>query len=183
MNKTDRLLLNKVHIFFAECYENKTIMNPQELSTMFCKIFNDDITYIKLCPDGLENSLMSLVEDIKNNMSNEFKQSLKVLITSYYDTLNYEKIRNSNMPIKDKDRYWFKCLLSKYVLENLLFRDNVNTLKNFQSECIQLSSLIGNFYSEQDSDKASVTKNIINSKLNDIFTRYDYKFELPGLSA
>ncbi|CAG9701807.1 hypothetical protein [Clostridium neonatale] len=65
MNKTNRLLLNKVHIFFAECYENKTIMNPQELSTMFCKIFNDDITYIKLCPDGLENSLMSLVEDIK----------------------------------------------------------------------------------------------------------------------
>ena len=87
------------------------------------------------------------------------------------------------MPIKDKDRYWFKCLLSKYVLENLLFRDNVNTLKNFQFECIQLSSLIGNFYSEQDSDKASVIKNIINSKLNDIFTRYDYKFELPGLSA
>lgn len=184
MNKIDRLLLNKVHIFLAECYENNTIIPPNDIVTMFSKIFNADITYIKYCPDGLEDSLQALVKDINESQIARFKELLKVFLVSYYDTIKYDMIKNKTMPARDKDRFWYKSLISQYVLETLLFRNNEDsTIKKFNSEYAQIGSLISKFYSEEDTSKSKVIKDIIKSKIQDIYNRYNYKYDLPSLCA
>ena len=183
MNGIDRVLLNKVHIFLAECYENKTIIPPNDIVNMFGKIFKGDITYIKHCPDGLENTLMALVKDINENPSNSFKESLKVLLTSYYDTIRYQQVKETNMPARDKDKFWYKSIFSQYVLEKILFRDKNNALDNFKVEYNQLGTLISQYYTENEQNKLPVIRNMIKSKIDNMFYRYNYRYDLPSLCA
>lgn len=176
---TNKIIFNKINIFLAECYENNTIIPAKNIIDMFTKIFKNDITYIKHCPDGLENSLIDLVKCINEQQNSKFKDELKVFLIAYYDTISYEKIKNKDMPLKDKDKFWYKALLSEFVLQNMLFKNN--SIQKFKVEYIQIGSLIKNYYSEKCTDKSKVLKNIIKSKLLDIYSRYDYVYDLPTL--
>lgn len=183
MNPTDRLLLNRVNIFMAECYENKTIISPKTLGEIFSKIFNNDVSYIKLCPSGLENSLLDLAKIINDTKDlDDFKRKLKLFIVCYYDTINFQKAISQEFPACDKDKLWLKAFWSEFVLQNLLFRDSVD-LNNFKTEYTQIGTLMKNFYTEKDRSKSPIVKQMLISKLNEMSTRYKYKFALPLLSA
>lgn len=183
MNTYDRYLLNQVNIFMAECYENNTILPPKTIIDMFGKIFNNDITYIKSCPDGLENSLQNLVDDIKKYISEEFKSSLKVFLVCYYDILNYENVaKKLDMPNPNKDRYWYKAMISHYVLDSMLI-EKKNSVEQFKVEHGNIGTLIGNYYKENDNNKAMVIRNIIAGKLRELYYRYDIKFDFPALCS
>lgn len=183
MNKYDRYLLNQVHIFLAECYENGTIIPPNTIIAMFGKIFNNDITYIKICPNGLENSLQKLVSDINKYMSEGFKSSLKVLLVCYYDTLKYEMMKNKQISNSDKDKYWYKAMISEFVLQSLLVSNRDSLLDQFKVEHANIGILIGNYYKENNTEKNIIVRNMINSKLKDLFFRYNYRFDLPVLCS
>lgn len=184
MKEIDRYLLNKVHIFLAECYENKTIIPPESAYPMFGKIFKRDAGCLQHCPEGLENSLKALIKDIYTNPSESFKQSLKILLTSYYDTIRYERVKTMNIPISEKDKYWMKALLSEFVLQNLLYKNNTNDiLKEFNEEYAQIGSLVRRYYTEDNASKLPIVRNMIKAKMEDIYKRYNYKYDLPALCA
>ncbi|UYZ38965.1 hypothetical protein OD350_29190 (plasmid) [Clostridium beijerinckii] len=184
MKEIDRCLLNKVHIFLAECYEAGKIIPPETIIEMFGKIFQRDSSCLKHCPEEFQDTLRLLIKDIYDNPSDDFKKSLKVLLTSYYDTIRYEKIKELEVDKYQKDKFWFKALLSEFVLQNLLYKntDN-NALKKFQEEYNQLGSLLGRYYNENDESKSIVIKNMLKVKIEDIFKRYNYKYDLPSLCA
>ncbi|KOR55329.1 hypothetical protein FDA33_10305 [Clostridium botulinum] len=182
INEIDRLILNKLHIFLAECYENKTLIPINDIIVMFKKIFSKDISYIKYCPNGLENSLQDLVKEIYESQTVNFKELLKVFLVSYYDTIRYDIAKQRNISTKELDKYWYKSLFSQFVLENLLFRNN-DEVNAFKCEYIQIGALINQFYSEKDSDKAIIIKKMINAKIENAYGRFDYKFDLPYLCA
>lgn len=185
MNKTDKYLLNNVNLFLSMTVENNTIMKTNDIINMFGKIFNNDASYMKLCPDGLESDLQNLVVEINKYQTESFKSALKILLTCFYDEVRYDIVRsaNSNMKIsqKEKDIIWFKALIAKQVSYNMLAEYGVNVEKfnSFKVEHSQIGNLLGNFYSEKDSEKATVIKNIINSKVKELYARYNICFTLP----
>ncbi|WP_315069208.1 hypothetical protein [uncultured Clostridium sp.] len=183
MNKFDRLLLNKVNIFMAECYENNTIISAKHIGEIFKKIFEKDVNYIQLCPHGLEKKLYELAKDIYDNEHHveSFKEALKVFFVAYYDTVYYQNIKLQKISSHDKDIFWYKSFWGEFILQNLLYK-NVDSEK-FSTDYKQIGSLIGMFYKlkENDKGKAEITKNIIISKLDNIYKRYDYIYPLPSL--
>lgn len=184
MNKFDQFLLNQVNIFMAECYENNTILPPKIIMDMFGKIFNNDITYIKLCPDGLESSLQNLVADINKYVSDTFKSSLKVFLVCYYDIINYEKVSMNAMPNADKDRYWYKAMIANYVLDSMLIVTRTNyKVEEFKIEHANIGSLIATYYKEHEENKRLVIKDMIKGKLSELYVRYNFKFDFPALCS
>lgn len=189
MNKTDKYLLNNVNLFLSICAEKNCIIKTKNIIDMFGKIFKNDLSYIKLCPDGLEQDLQNLVLEINKYQTESFKSSLKILLTCFYDEIRYYMISNPNSNLnisqKDKDIIWFKALISRQVSFNMLaeYGSNAEKFNNFKVEHSQIGALLSKYYSEKDTEKATVIKGIINSKVKELYARYNISFTLPICAA
>jgi hypothetical protein len=185
MNKKEKYLLNGVNLFLCTSAEKKCILESNKIITMFAKIFSNDLSYMKLCPDGLEQDLQILAQEIYKNQTEAFKQNLKVLLTCFYDEIRYDMCLNTDMSDKQKDMIWFKALIARRISFNMLaeYGSDKGEFNNFKEEHLQLGSLLSRYYAEADSSKAEVIKNIIKSKTAEFYKRYHISFAYPKCIA
>lgn len=185
MNKTEKYLLNSVNLFLCTCADKNCIMKSNDIITMFGKIFKNDLSYMKLCPDGLEQDLQNLVEEINKYKTDVFKEALKVLLTCFYDEIRYDMSLNTDLDSKQKDMMWFKALIARRVSLNMLreYGYDKDEFNNFKVEHSQLGSLLSRFYAEKDPAKAEVTKSIIRAKTDELYKRYNISFAYPECTA
>lgn len=185
MNKNEKYLLNCVNIFLSQCVDNNTIIKTNDIVDMFRKIFNNDSSYINYCPIELRDDLNYLVQNIYKYQTTNFKQSsLKVLLKCFYDDISYRYRDNMKINNKQKDILWFKALIANQISYNMLSEyNNTSNFESFKVEYSEIGSLLNNYYSERDPNKANIIKDFINSKVNDLYFRYNIRFDLPKCAS
>lgn len=178
-SKSERVLLHKIHLFLCESIEKNCLISFEDIGNMFAQIFNNDIRYIKYCPEALEESLIELSKEL-TNPSDDLKASLKILLVSFYAVHKFENLdKNSNaIDSLKKDQLCFKAALGEFQIQCLLL-GKMNAYVKFKAEYMQIGQLMSQYYLKNNSENVSTIKSMIKSKLDDLYNRYEFSYPAP----
>lgn len=173
MNKLT--ILNEIFVILNTAVEKDIDINFSEFKLMIHKIIDNNSTFIEHCPMAIQDEIQSL-KVIINKYSD--KKLLMVEITKFINAFSsiyeYEQC-NTDISNIEKDKLYYKAAINSYYILDLFTSTNKSRFDNFKNEFYQIGILIGRYYK----DNNKIVKDIICAKLQDLFSRYEFKYSLP----
>lgn len=173
MNKLT--ILNEIFVILNIAVEKDMDINFSEFKLMIRKIIDNNSTFAEHCPIEFQAEIKSL-KCIINKYSN--KKLLLIEITKFINAFSsiyeYEQCNTAISNI-EKDKLYYKAAINSYYILDLFTSAAESRFDNFKNDFYQIGVLIGKYYK----DNNKILKDIISSKIHDVFNRYGFKYTLP----
>lgn len=177
MNKLT--ILNETFVILNTAVEENIIIDFFEFKLMINKIINSDSTYIEHCPVKLKKEIYFLkcIMD-KFSDKNLLLTELTKFINAFSSIYEYEQCNNADSTI-ELDKLYYKSVINYYYILAILTNTYESSFNNFKNEFYQIGILIGKYYK----DNNNIVKDIIYAKLQELFIRYNFKYDFPTCCA
>lgn len=173
MNKLT--ILNEIYVILNILIEKNINVNFSEFKLMLHKIVDDNSTFIEHCPIDIQHEIQSL-KSIIDKYSD--KKLLIIEITKFINAFSsiydFEQC-NTDIPNIEKDKLYYKSVINSYYIFDLFTNNAESKFDNFKTEFYQIGVLIGKYYKDDN----TIVKDIITTKIRELFDRYNFNYSLP----
>lgn len=173
MNKLT--ILNEIYVILNILIEKNIDINFSEFKLMIHKIIDDNSTFIEHCPMDIQPEIQSLKSIIEKYSD---KKLLIIEITKFINAFSsiydYEQC-NTDIPNIEKDKLYYKSVINSYYIFDLFRNKEESKFDNLKNEFYQIGILIGKYYKEDN----AIVKDIISTKIRELFDRYNFNYDLP----
>lgn len=171
-------LCNEIYVLFYKWIQLEIRLNIKDLKIMFNLLLQGDKRYIRYCPESIEKDIFSL-ENIINKSEEKYRKMLLYFIFCCIDLYTYDVIKEHKKIIQ-MDMIYYKSVISQYFVSNFL-NGTLNNSKytSFKNELYQIGVIIKQYYEIKEEEKKITISNIISSKTNELFKRYNFIYSLP----
>lgn len=171
-------LCNEIYVLFYKWIQLEIKLNIKELKEMFALLLNGDKRYIRYCPESIEKDIF-ILEKILSNSDPKYNQMLLSFIYCCIDLYSYDSIKEHKKIIQ-MDMLYYKSVISQYFVIKFLDGNlNPSKFNSFKNEFYQIGTIIKQYYEIKEDDKKKAIKNILTSKVTEMFNRYDFAYSLP----
>ncbi|MGL5086523.1 MAG: hypothetical protein ACRC68_12530 [Clostridium sp.] len=169
-------IINEIYVILNLGLELNLNLNYAEFKIMIKKAIIKNNSYMDHCHSDLYNEIKVLkgLIDLYSDKEDLFNEAMK-FINAFAEVIKYEKCSIDIEKI-EKDKLYYKAVLNNFYIEDVLINNkNQNSFEKFKKEFFEIGVLISKFYKGSN----EIIINMINSKVEDLFERYNFFYTLP----
>lgn len=169
-------VINEIYVILNLGLELDCEINYAEFKIMIKKAIINDKSYMDHCPSDLYNEIKVLkgLIDLYSDKQLLFNEAMK-FINAFAEVVKYEKCSTDIEKI-ERDKLYYKAVLNNFYMEDILINNQKqSSFEKFKKEFYEIGVLISRFYKCSN----EIIINMINSKVEDLFERYNFFYGLP----
>lgn len=171
-------LCNEIYVLFYKWIQLEIRLNVKDLKTMFNLLIQGDRRYIRYCPESIEKDIF-ILENVLANSKGKYNKMLLSFIFCCIDLYCYDSLKEQKKIIQ-MDMLYYKSVIAQYFVSNFLNGTlNITKYNSFKNELYQMGVVIKQYYEIKEEDKKITISNMITSKTNELFKRYNLIYSLP----
>lgn len=159
--------------------EMKQNLDYEGIRNNFDYLFNKDSQFLQCCDQCIKNDFLEIEKILEAENITELTDAkdIKDFADCCINIYIYDKAEKSKT--KELESLYYKAALSQYYVEEYLSNYKSFLFPKFKNEFKQIGMLIGTFYNDNYGDENKTLIDIIKSKIEDLFKRYDFRYSYP----